>query len=571
MTSKGSNPFSLTHGQRLALVCAFLVALVMLTAWTVSAGLATENLPAIPSGEGDTLVAEPPTSALLLPSYKAMSRPTLASGEMATCTIFLRNIGPVDVVAGVTDPIPPELTYVPDSVTSSGVYSPDLKTVAWRGITVPVHSAVPLSFRVTPASEVVKPTRVINTATIKVDNTSFDRQAWVMLVPSERPRAHLMGSYKAASRYLVGPGDVLTYTIRLHNSGKTDVIAQVTDPVPTPMSYISGSVTLGGQYDATTATLTWSAVTVPGGDSLSLSYAVTTPLSVMSPTLVTNVATITVGGDSFPRQARVLLLPEAPITDSIAPVVHGVAIDDQDVLTSPNVTLYISATDNVAVKWMVVREWSLDARPWPHWQAVRSGPWVPYQAEYTWTLTSESGAHFVGVWVADAAFNVSQTDRHALDFASLLLPGTAVGKFDLVPYLVHYAAGVNVSAVLTPTNGDADLYVWYPGNSGRPDQKSTHPLTATEVITFTTPHTGTYLILAYGYTAATYDLSITPGGGPQAWAMAATLNRETVQVDTDNPVVLMADPVLTLAGVDPLEDITAPSPGNTIYLPLVMK
>ena len=310
---------------------------------------------------------------------------------------------------------------------------------------------------------------------------------------------------------------------------------------------------------------------MPAGDSVSLSFAVTAPLSVTTPTRVTNVATITVGSDSFQREARVLVVPQPVNLDTTPPVVHSLTIDDQDVLTSPTVTLHISATDNVAVRWMYLREWSLKTTPWPHWQVTHSTGWLTYQADYTWTLESQSGTHFVGVWVADEAFNISKTDRRAFDFASLLLPGATVRKFGLVPYLVHYEAGVKVSAVLTPTTGDADLYVWYPGRFGRPDRWRTQPLTATDVVTFTTPRAGTYLFLVHGYTDATYDLSITPGGGPRAWPMAAASISGTDQATPGKPDELTSEPVLTVSGLDPLDSAAAPSEPTPIYLPLVMR
>ena len=503
-------------------------------------------------------------------SYKSASKRTLAPGEVLTYTIYLRNRGITDVVAGVTDLVPQVLTYISGTLTGDGVFDPDAKTLTWNGVKIPAGGSVPLSFAVTTAADVMTPIRVINTAAITVSGTSFERETWVLLVPRESPVHHLYGSQKSASKYIVGPGEVLTYTIHLHNSGNSDVLADVMDPVPAPMTYLSGTAT-GGDYQADTATLSWSAVRVPAGDGVSLSFAVTAPLSVTTPTRVTNVATITVGSDSFPRKARVLIMPQPVNLDTTPPVVHSLTIDDQDVLTSPTVTLHISATDNVAVRWMYLREWSLKTTPWPHWQVTHSTGWLTYQADYTWTLESQSGTHFVGVWVADEAFNISKTDRRAFDFASLLLPGATVRKFGLVPYLVHYEAGVEVSAVLTSTTGDADLYVWYPGRFGRPDRWRTQPLTATDVVSFTTPRAGTYLFLVHGYTDTTYDLSITPGGGPHAWPMAAMSISETDQATPGKPDELTSEPVLTVSGLDPLDSAAAPSEPTTIYLPLVMR
>jgi len=103
-----------------------------------------------------------------------------------------------------------------------------------------------------------------------------------------------------------------------------------------------------------------------------------------------------------------------------------------------------------------------------------------------------------------------------LDFASLLQPGATVPQFGVVPYLVYYEADVDVSGALTPTTGDADLYVWYTGALAEPIAM------AAEMVTFTTESPGTYLFVVHGQPGATHDLSIEPGGGPRppTWGMA---------------------------------------------------
>lgn len=398
--------------------------------------------------------------------------------------------------------------------------------------------------------------------------------------PPPPPGPNLAGSYKSASQHTLAPGEVLTYTIRLHNSGTAGAVADVTDQVPAEVNYVIGSATEGGVYDPATRTLSWISVTVPVTADVPLSFVVTAT-AVVTPTVVTNTATITTDGDSFDRHAWVLLVPERPPdSDPIPPVVHSLTIDEQDVLTSPAVTLHISATDNISVTLMYLREWQLATTPWPHWEIVRSSGWVPYQADYPWTLGPESGTRFVGVWVADDAHNTSWLDRRSLDFASLLLPEETVDKGGMVPHLVYYEAGVDVSAVLTPTIGDADLYVWYPGNFFLPDQKSTLPGTATDAVNFTTPRAGPYLFLVYGYEASTYNLSITPGGGPRAGGMAGAQVGGTgrLQMASAKLDELTSEPVLTWSGLDPMGDsANAPAgppaaPGSfTIYLPMIIK
>ncbi len=514
----------------------------------------------------------PPTpSPNLSGSHKAASRYTLTSGETLTYTIRLVNSGTLTATADVTDPVPAEMSYIAGSATGGGSYDAGTATLTWSGVTVPPGSTVDLAFAVT-ATTVTSPTIVTNTATIAADGDTFDRSVWVLLLPtSAPPRPNLRGSHKLASQHTLSPGETLTYTIRLHNSSTVTATADVTDPVPAELAYVTGSATGGGSYDAGTATLTWSGVTVPPGSTVDLAFAVTPAGTVLLPTPVINEATITADGDTFRRRTGIVLLPAPPVTDTVPPVVHSLTIDGQDVLTSPTVTLHISATDNVAVTEMYLQEWFLATRPFPHWTVVQTSGWIPYQESYTWTLTSESGTHYVGVWVADAEGNTSRLDRKGLDYASLLLPGESVDRGGLVPYLVHYNAGDTVVATLTTLSGDADLYVWFPGNFGWPDEYSINPGTVTDTVSFTAPTTGTYLFLVYGWEASTYDFSITPGGGPRAWAMALQSDQIASEGMSANAVKvpLSTDPILTWSGLDPLSEAQAPS-RYTVYLPLVM-
>jgi hypothetical protein len=298
-----------------------------------------------------------------------------------------------------------------------------------------------------------------------------------------------------------------------------------------------------------------------------------------------NTATISVTGDGmFKRQAPVILMP-ASSGDDIHPIVHSVTIGEQDVLASLTTTLHISATDNISVSQMFIREWQLTSVPFPHWTVSHSSGWVPYQADYPWTLISNDGTHFVGVWVADEARNVSYLDHRGMDFASLVRPNAVVAQKRVVPYLVYYPAGVTVTAQITATAGDADLYVWYPRNFFWPDRKSIQPTPGADLVTFTTPRAGIYLFLVRGFTDATYDLSIDPVGGPRAWPAfwggdddddhhdrdSAAFNLSVPAAASSKPDELTLEPVLSQSGVDPL--VTAPTADAfyQVHLPIIVR
>jgi uncharacterized repeat protein (TIGR01451 family) len=442
-----------------------------------------------------------------------------------------------------------------------------------------------LTFVTTATTGIISPTWVVNTATIAAGSQIFDRLAAVAIVPRPEVPPHplLAGSYKKASQRRITTDDTLTYTIKLINSGGVDALVNVTDPIPPVLSYVENSANNGGGYDAGTQLVSWNAITVPAGSSVPLSFAVMATGTVTHPTLLMNTATISVTGDgTFKRQAPVMLMP-IPSGDQIDPIVHSVTIGEQDVLTSPTTTLHISATDNISVSQMFIREWQLTSVPFPHWNVSHSSGWVPYQADYPWTLIAKDGAHFIGVWVADAAHNVSYLDHGGMDFASLVRPNATVEQKRMVPYLVYYPAGITVTAQITSIVGDADLYVWYPRNFFWSDRKSLNPSPGADLITFTTPRAGIYLFLVRGYTAATYDLSIDPAGGPRAWPASwgddddhhdhgsAVFNLNALSSGASKPDELTLEPMLSQSGVDPL--VTAPSADGfyQVHLPIIIR
>ena len=146
--------------------------------------------------------------------------------------------------------------------------------------------------------------------------------AWAASGPGETNSSlHEPGhiqAYKTASQSMVASGQVLTYTIHVHNAGLADTTAQIADPLPHNMNYISGSANLGGVYDAGSNTLMWNTFTVTRGSEVALSFAVTAA-TVTTPTLVMNTAAITVGLEALMRSARVVVIPESMAAADLSP------------------------------------------------------------------------------------------------------------------------------------------------------------------------------------------------------------------------------------------------------------
>lgn len=406
---------------------------------------------------------------------------------------------------------------------------------------------------------------------LKVEDAGTGAPPTPTPTPGSGGSANLTGSRKHASQTEIGPGEDLTYTIRLHNSGTVDTTADVSDAIPASLNYVTGSVTGGGVYDAPTHTLTWDDVPVNSGDTVDLAFVVNH--SVTLPELVINTAVITPdGGTSFDRSVPVLLTTSPSTADDTPPEVHSVVIDSKDVLTSVATTLSIDATDDVGVTEMNISEWQVTYSPMPRWERVNNSGWIPYASSTPWTLHNESGVHYITVRVADAAGNISVMSLNAVDYASLLLSGETVDRFHFVPYMVHYEAGESVTATLNPSAGDADLYVWYPHSFWLPDQKSANSGTAVDSVSFTAPREGTYLFLVHGYLDSTYNFSITPAGGPtfMASTMTAVTLQQAVVNTTASKDLITAEPIFSLIDLDPFGMRTTPNEWTQLYLPIVI-
>lgn len=127
--------------------------------------------------------------------------------------------------------------------------------------------------------------------------------------------AAVINAVKSVSPTTPKPGDTVTYTITLTNSGSTNGLSTVfTDPIPSNLTYIPGTITLqgttktdandgdGADYNITTAgAITVSVGTInSGGGIKTITFQATVNSAVPSGTAVNNTATInyTSGGNS---------------------------------------------------------------------------------------------------------------------------------------------------------------------------------------------------------------------------------------------------------------------------------
>ncbi len=221
------------------------------------------------------------TAADLTGSTKAVE-PTgdVAPGDYLTYTVTLHNSGQAWANVTITDTLPSAL------LLESGFDGGDALT--WSGW-VPGGESVVLTLTVQADPDISSETTISNVVTIDDGEHIFDihsPETTILVAPAD-----LTGSTKAVTPTGdVAPGDYLTYTVTLHNSGQAWANVTITDTLPSALLLESG-------FDGGDA-LTWSGW-VPGGESVVLTLTVQADPDISSETTISNVVTIDDGEHIF--------------------------------------------------------------------------------------------------------------------------------------------------------------------------------------------------------------------------------------------------------------------------------
>ena len=216
-------------------------------------------------------------------SYVTGDPNVLLAGETLRYTITVQNVGTNDAFdAFIVDQIPANTSYVAGSTTLNGVLLSDPAA----GVS-PLTAGIPINAPEDPTAgtlRAVVPPSQSNIATLifdvvvdpdVVDGTIISNQAFVSAAaqgivdqPSDDPRTStpddptrdIVGNFpllfapKSATLEIdmgtpgiVDPGDVLRYTIAIHNNGNIPAtMSDLTDTVPANTTYVANSVTLNG-------------------------------------------------------------------------------------------------------------------------------------------------------------------------------------------------------------------------------------------------------------------------------------------------------------------------------------
>ncbi len=186
-------------------------------------------------------------------STKTADPAVVASGDVLTYTVVLRNTGSGDAQVSVTDPLPEHTTYVPESATGGAMYNPALDQIEWTGA-VSAQAERAFSFQVSLESPL--PTGLVVTNTAAIDDGLH--RPFTRTVAATVQSSDLGTSVKTVDKAIALAGDTLTYAIALKNTGSINATGvSLVDPIPAHTAYVPGSVTGGAVYNAALAQIEW--------------------------------------------------------------------------------------------------------------------------------------------------------------------------------------------------------------------------------------------------------------------------------------------------------------------------
>ncbi|MFC1976563.1 hypothetical protein ACFLXQ_09205, partial [Chloroflexota bacterium] len=160
--------------------------------------------------------------------------PSAQPGDVMTYTIHYQNQGPVSSIHTViADAIPAHVTYVQGSCNGGCVNLANILT--WDLDDVPPGASGVISFRVKISDTVPPDTNIQNIALVKHDALAAPEPVVA------NTRISKTSLEKTSSSSLVGPGQILTFTLNYQSI--TNTTALISDTIPVHTSYITGSAT----------------------------------------------------------------------------------------------------------------------------------------------------------------------------------------------------------------------------------------------------------------------------------------------------------------------------------------
>jgi len=238
----------------------------------------------------------------MLQLVKSASPGSAVEGGVVTYTVTLTNTGAVDYTAAAPASFTDDLSavlddagYVSGSATGGGVFSSP--TLSWSGIQLAAGSSKTFSYQVRVDSPDAGDHLLDNVVTTPPGLGSNCGTGSTDPSCSTETKVRSMQVTKTASATVASPGDTVSYTIVVTNTGEVpyDVAtpASFSDdlgPVIDDATYQHDEAATSGSVSYTAPTLRWSG-SLPVGGSATITYSVTVIVPVSGDGRLTNVVT----------------------------------------------------------------------------------------------------------------------------------------------------------------------------------------------------------------------------------------------------------------------------------------
>ncbi|PSL24512.1 DUF7507 domain-containing protein [Chitinophaga ginsengisoli] len=241
----------------------------------------------------------------------------VTTGDQITYTIHVRNSGNATLSnVVISDDVPAYTEFV----SAEGGISPSSGKLTWTIATIPVGSAdVTRSFTVKVVEDLTGAVSIINTAVVDNGNGKGNDPTHPadpndpnnpMTNPPPGPATNVKvdtlvrfeawkGVVTASGADKASPGEILTYTIHVRNTGNVKLpLIKVTDPIPALTTFESAEE--NGLFNAGSNTVTWEVKDIPVAAVVDLTFKVKVADRLDSGAVITNTAVASDGTTDKP-------------------------------------------------------------------------------------------------------------------------------------------------------------------------------------------------------------------------------------------------------------------------------